>query len=474
MADALLSDLARHRPCVAGLPSHGIVIDGHMRQATDDFFHVNYGWSGRNDGWYVLDDVQDKAVTEVCTGIVPLLTAIPLDTERTAEGWELRWVLPKTRVDEVSRVDVLQRKIVSGTWMDPAEDFNEFQITSNSDLKDWVLSPAGYTGSCFYKQVGGYLNRRYSLTSSGVFRPGPDTSLIFKAQYKLYEDSLSVLASADNGDSFTSAWSISKATRMSWTDIEVPLGAWAGQDVLIRFEYTPGQKGYSGGGVWLDDIRLVSAQWYEWGAIHQVQKLEAYHVESAVVFEDDANDFTTFEVTSTSHNRDWSLSAEGYEGGCFYKPVGGSNSAKYHLTSTRTFRPGPDTQLTFKTRYALAKDALSARVSIDSGASFSPIWSVTDTIRENWTDIRVPLGAFAGQEILIRFEYTHGAYYPDKAVWIDEIRLIDITGAEYLDCPVYHTLLTHLDEGVNTLAYEVWTADQPQPRSESFTIDSGP
>ncbi len=470
---ALLSDLARHRPCVASIKGHGFVIDGHMRQGTDDFFHVNYGWSGRNDGWCVLGDVQGKAVVEVCTGIDPVLIAIPLGSVRTAQGWELRWVLPKTRADEVSRVDVLQRRTASGTWKDPAESFDEFQVTSTSAYKDWVLSPAGYTGACFHKPVGGYLNCGYHLTSSRVFRPGPDTSLVFKVQYKLYEDGFSALVSTDNGDSFTPVWSISKEIRMSWTDIEVPLGAWAGQDVLIRFEYSPGNQSYSGGGVWLDEIQLVSAQWYEWNVIHQVHPLEAYRAQSTVLFRDEADAFTTFQVTSTSSNKDWSLSAEGHEGGCFYKPVGGSGSAKYHLTSTRSFLIGPDTQLTFKTKYGLAKDALSVLVSVGSGGTFSPVWSVTGTIRENWTDTRIPLAAFAGRDIRLRFEYVPGSYYPGRGVWIDDIRLVNITGADYLDCPVYHTSLTQLDQGTNILAYQIWAGEQAQPRSEAFALDAG-
>jgi hypothetical protein len=473
-AGTLLRDLARRRPCIAAIPGHVFVIDGHMRQGMDDFFHVNYGWSGRNDGWCLLDDVQGKAVVETGTGIEPLLMAIPLGSERAAQGWELRWVLPESRSEEVSRIDVLQRKIVSGTWSDPAEDFGEFQVTSTSDYQDWVLAPAGYTGTCFHKPAGGYLNRAYHLTSSRVFRPGPATSLAFKAQYKLYEDSLTVLVSKDNGDNFSPVWSISKKIQMSWTDIQVPLGAWAGQEVLIRFEYTVGNQSYSGGGVWLDEIRLASAQWYEWNVIHQVGPLAAYRAQSTVVFQDQADAFTTVKATSTNHQQDWSLSAEGYEGGCFYKPTGGYSNAKYHLTSTRSFRPGPDTQLLFQTKYALAKDGLSVLVSTNNGGSFTAVWSATNTIREKWTEVRIPLAAYAGRDILIRFEYLPGAFYPDRGVWIDEIQLIDITGAEYLDCPVYHTSLTHLDKGTNILAYQVWSGEQPQPLSEPFTVDVGP
>jgi hypothetical protein len=471
-ASALLGDLARDRPCVAAIPGHAFVVDGHMRQGPDDFFHVNYGWSGQNDGWHVLQDVQGQAVVEIGIGIEPRLIAIPVGSERTNQGWELRWVLPRMRADEVSRVEVLQRRTASGTWTDPADDFEQFEVTSTSDYNDWTLSPAGYTGSCFHKPAGGYLNHEYHLTSSRVSRPGRNTSLAFQVQYKLYEDGLSVLVSTDRGDSFTPAWSVSKEIRMGWTQIQVPLGAWAGQNILVRFAYTPGPQVYIGGGAWLDEIRLVSAQWYEWNAIHQVHALEAYRAESTVLFGDEADAFTTFKVTSTNSYQDWSLSTEGYQGGCFYKPPGGYGNVQYHLTSTRTFRPGPDTQLLFKARYGLLKDRLSVLVSAGSGGNFSPVWSVTDTIRANWMDIRIPLAAFAGRDILIRFEYVPGDFYDGRGVWLDEIRLVDVTGAEYLDSPVYHTSLTSLAQGPNVLAYQVWSGEQAHPLSEAFTVDA--
>jgi hypothetical protein len=471
---ALLGDLTVRRPCLATIPGHAFVIDGYLRQGADDFFHVNYGWSGRNDGWAVLDDVQGEAVAGIGTGIEPVLVAIPLGSIQTAEGRELRWVLPETRADEVTRVDVLERTLRTGTFQDHAEAFDEFEITSTSGFQDWALAPEGYTGSCYYKPSGGYINRQYHLTSTRVFRPEADTVLVFQARYRLYEDGLSVGVSTDDGDSFTPVWSVSKEVQTNWTQIRVPLGAFAGQEVRLRFEYLPGQQVYAGGGVWLDAIELASAQWFDWSPIHQVDQPEAYRAQSTVTFEDDADTFTNFKITSTNHYQDWSLSAEGYSGGCFDKPVGGYGSAKYHLTSTRSFRPAADTNLTFKTRYALAQDGLSVQVSTSGGGSFMPVWSATGTIRRNWTDVRVPLAAFAGKDILIRFEYLTGSFYPDEGVSLDEIRLVDITGAEYLDGPVYHTSVTNLSTGSHVLAYQLRAGEQAGPRSEAFTVDVSP
>jgi hypothetical protein len=473
-SSALLGELAAGRPCLASIPGHGFVIDGHLRQGADDFFHVNYGWSGRNDGWCLLDDIQGEAVAEIGTGIRPLLVAIPLGSVRAAQGWELRWVLPRTRAAEVTRVDVLERALDAGTFTDHAEAFTEFEITSTSGYQDWVLESAGYAGNCYYKPAGGYANRQYHLTSTRVFRPGAATVLVFQAQYKLYDDGLAVLVSTDDGDSFAPVWSVAKDVRTSWTEIQVPLGAFAGQEIRVRFEYLPGHQTYVGGGVWLDEIELASGQWYDWSPIRQIDQAQAYRAQSTVTFQDGAEAFTNFKVTSTGHYQDWSLSAEGYTGGCFYKPAGGYGNVQYHLTSTRTFRPGPGTHLTFKTRYALAQDGLSVQVSTNNGGSFTPVWSVTDTIRRNWTDVRVPLAAFAGKDILIRFEYLTGSFYLDEGVALDEIRLVDIAGAEYLDGPVYHTSVTNLSTGSHVLAYQLRAGEQAGPRSETFTVDVSP
>ena len=470
---SILNDLAAQRPCIANIPGHSLIIDGHMKQGEESYFHVNYGFSGQNDGWYMLGNVRQESITDVFTGIRPALTALHLGSESTMNGMELRWVLPETRSEEVTRIDVLKRNTSSGTWKDEAEHFSMFEITSTSDYRDWSLSPAGHTGNCFYKTGGGYENREYHLTSNSPFQPTHETLLTFKTRYILGEDRVSVQISNDNGNSFSSVWSVSNSSMEDWREIQITLGAFSEQDILIRFEYLPGNY-YSNGGVWIDDIQLVSTQWYDWSVIHEVSELRTYQAESITSFQDEAEDFSTFAVTSTSDYEDWSLSSDGHTGNCLYKPGGGYGNRKYHLTSTSSFRPGQGTRLVFKARYFLSEDVFQVLVSVDNGSGFLPLWSVSNTFRKNWTEIQIPLESYSDQNILIRFEYLTGSYYQDGGVWIDEIRLVDVTGAEYLKFPICHTYLSNLPEGINILAYQVRSAEQIHARSEAFRIDVPP
>ena len=63
-----------------------------------------------------------------------------------------------------------------------------------------------------------------------------------------------------------------------------------------------------------------------------------------------------------------------------------------------------------------------------------------------------------------------GNYYTDGGIWIDDIRLIDIEGADYLKYPVYYAFLDNLPEGADTFAYQVRSGEQIHPRSEAFTV----
>ncbi len=468
-ADALFAELAEQRPCVASIPGHAFVIDGYMQEGQGRFFHINYGWSGQNDGWHLLEDVQNAAIVEVWTGIRPVLAAIPLDGEDTAKGVELRWVLPSTRSEEVDAVNVLKRITVSGTFSDPVEDFQAFEATSTSDHVDWVLSPQGDSDACFYKPAGGYGNREYHLTSTHVFRPQPDSRLVFQTKYMLLDDQFSVAISTDDGATFSSVWSVSSAVSDSWTEVQVPLGTFSGRDIRIRLEYVPGRF-YLEGGVWIDEIAIVSTEWYDWNRVQRIEALQVYRAESTTTFWDQAEDFSMFSPTSTNDYQDWFLSTDGLTGLCFHKPAGGYGNVEYHLTSSRSFQPGPDTWLIFKAKYALGHDGLSVSVSTDGARTFSEVWSVSETIRHRWTEIPIPLSAFSGHDTVFRFEYVPGGFFADRGIWIDDIRLVDITGAEYLDCPVYHTSLVGLPQGPSVLAYQVESAGQIHPRSETFTV----
>jgi hypothetical protein len=466
--DLLISDLNEARPCAAGIPGHQVVLDGYMHQGDDVYFHVNFGWGGTNDGWYLLDNTHESPVGQIVTGIRPALNVIPADSIPTPNGVELHWVLPKTRSDDVNSLDVLERYTISGAFTDSAEDFNAFKVTLTTTGNNWILSSSGYSGNCFHRPAGaGYQSY---LTMAEAVCPDQGTSLTFKAMYILYQDRLSVDVSIDDGASFAEVWSVSGTFQGSWVDVQVPLDDFAGQDILIRFNYHPGTY-YTTGGVWIDEIRIAPAQWYAWTAIHHVDELTAYQAEVTTTFHDQAENFDEFEVTSTTTDNDWILSSTGYTGECFYKPAGGITNRQYHLTSSQSFYPGAQTYIEFKTHYFLYADNFSVQISTDDGANFMPVWSASYNQKKNWTDVRIPLGSYNGLSVRIRFDYQAAAYYIDGGVWLDEIKLVDITNSEYLEYPVYHTLLSDLPAGTHTLAFQVWSGEQIQPRSEAFVAE---
>jgi hypothetical protein len=472
--DALVTDLDQRRPCMASVPGHSVVIDGYMRHLNDVFFHVNYGWSGQNDDWYLLDQIQGRALVESLTGIRPALVAVPLETLPVPEGLELRWVQPETRSAEVTRLEVLERRPVSGTFVDRAENFGAFEVTSANDGQGWSLSSGGYAGTCFRKLAGARNGVRYHLTSTGLFRPNAGTRLSFRTKFTLLNDVFAVRIISDNGHTQTVLWSVSDAVRKNWAEMVISLGEFAGQDVRVQFEYLydAGQF-YLEGGVWLDEIRVGPTQWYEWDLVHTADALQVYRAETSTVFQDDGEDFGTFAITSTSAEQDWVLSAEGHSGFCFHKPAGGYTNVEYHLTSTRSFDVGAQTQLLFDARYILYEDEFSVQVSTDDGQTFAPVWSASDAVRERWTEVAIALASFAGRDVRIRFDYSIDPgkfYYQGGGVWVDDIRLVNVAGAEYADYPVHHTTLTDLSEGTHVLACRLWSDDRAHPRSEPVAV----
>ena len=44
---------------------HAVVIDGYVVKGSKTYFHVNFGWFGRSDGWYVLEEDLPKNTREI-------------------------------------------------------------------------------------------------------------------------------------------------------------------------------------------------------------------------------------------------------------------------------------------------------------------------------------------------------------------------------------------------------------------------
>jgi hypothetical protein len=59
---------------------HAVVIDGYIVKGDETYFHVNFGWFGRSDGWYLLEEDLPKNTKEI-----DVLTFIPDDTKEDRE-----------------------------------------------------------------------------------------------------------------------------------------------------------------------------------------------------------------------------------------------------------------------------------------------------------------------------------------------------------------------------------------------------
>jgi hypothetical protein len=59
---------------------HAVIIDGYAVKEGKTYFHVNFGWLGRSDGWYLLEEDLPKSIKEIV-----VITIKPRRTNETKE-----------------------------------------------------------------------------------------------------------------------------------------------------------------------------------------------------------------------------------------------------------------------------------------------------------------------------------------------------------------------------------------------------
>ena len=70
-----------------GTAGHNVVVDGYN---TDDYFHLNFGWGGQSNGWYLLPDEIPYDLTVVEGVIVDIEPSVVFaDGFETGDG--SRW-----------------------------------------------------------------------------------------------------------------------------------------------------------------------------------------------------------------------------------------------------------------------------------------------------------------------------------------------------------------------------------------------
>ena len=258
---ALLTDLndslRAGYPAVVSIPGHAVAADGLLDDGGAVSYHINYGWGGQNDGWFSANNVYGSPIIEGCTAIRPMLMAFPAEQTVEAAAGDpvtLEWLLPVRREQEAERILIQRLTAQGGTWSSGAETL-EHAVPSG-----WQLSPSGRSGPCWFAGPNGYK----ALTLTDLFVPDASASLTFWLKYQLVSAAFRVAVSGDSGETYTTLLEKNNNYQSSFQYQTVGLGAYAGQQIRIRFELTWGSAHYPEGGVWLDDLNVTSGAWSRW------------------------------------------------------------------------------------------------------------------------------------------------------------------------------------------------------------------
>ncbi len=122
-------DMVAGRPAILTYPGHGFVGDGLGTMGGLDYYHINYGWSGYHNGWYLLTDgYRSTVIVSATTGIEPRPVAMfkPMSVEQPA-AFTLEWDFPKRLTAEAFRLTKITGDhsfVVSSTIEGTARSFN--------------------------------------------------------------------------------------------------------------------------------------------------------------------------------------------------------------------------------------------------------------------------------------------------------------------------------------------------------------
>ncbi|MGI6496624.1 MAG: C10 family peptidase [Kiritimatiellia bacterium] len=467
---ALLPDLAGSLragyPAVIAIPNHAVVADGLLDDGGIVSYHINYGWGGYNNGWWPASGVPGGAIEYGCTSLKPMLMALPTADAIQAlddEPVTLEWRLPAIREQEVQSIRIERLAPHSTTWSSTAETFDH-AVSSG-----WELSPDGRSGLCWYAgPTGGK-----TLTLTDFFVPDASSQLTFWTRHRLLYTAFQVKVSSDGGKTYSTLFEWKKKTVTEWQSHTVDLGAFAGEQIQIRFELTDGAYYITGGGVWIDDLSITSSTWLRWSLFAGDSTLAARRfTEQRTVF-DNCADFSNLETILMSDGKDWVVSTNDGVDHCFYKPSGGHG--EYHLTTRTPVTPGPGTRLLMRWKRMFADDRLRLMVSQDR-SNFAEIWREGGS--SDWVEQAIPLDAYAGQPIYLRLEYLYesGSFYYNGGVWIDTLWLQEVLNPELEGQPVHFTPIeTPLEAGSYTLAAIVQDTNSIcHMRSPPFTLTIRP
>ncbi|MBN1676115.1 MAG: C10 family peptidase [Kiritimatiellae bacterium] len=261
---ALRQEILAERPCPASYLGHAFVIDGLADEGVADYYHINYGWGGQDDGWYQLSNINGNSCYDAIFGAVPLF--MPL-LARTGGGtndsgsFTLCWSFPKRRQAELTAYRLREGLFAAAHFNDTADDLDNWEVSG-----DWYVDTPGNggSGSCFRKSGG---TGTHKLTLADAIKPSAETVLQYAYKAILADDHFYVQLSTNAGDSWIELCHLTgTGWDPTWYSNSIDLSAYAGMEAWIRFQYVMGSGSQYGedGAVWLDDIAMSNGERLAW------------------------------------------------------------------------------------------------------------------------------------------------------------------------------------------------------------------
>lgn len=260
---ALRDEILGGRPVAASLPGHAFNVDGYMEEEGTEYFHINYGWGGSNDGWYHPSDIGGDSLKDAIIGMmprpVPLLDRTVADTN-VSGTIELSWVFPECRLPLVAAYRFREGELDSTDFIEDADSLDYW----TGNIPPWRVESPGHPGKC-YRKTGELGTFRLNLRDFIV--PGPTALLRFDYRAILVDDHFYVKTSTNGGQSWTVEQHVTgTGWDTGWYGEAVDLSPYEGQETLLRFEYVFASGSYyaDNGGVWLDNITIDDIQCVFW------------------------------------------------------------------------------------------------------------------------------------------------------------------------------------------------------------------
>ncbi len=464
LAEALRNDVIRGIPALVSvpatseLPGHVAVVDGYYQQDGVDYFHVNYGWDGINNGWYTLTDLMERVVDFGVVGICPQLLALPLH-ESVAWGRDRqlrgRWVIPRGQAEEVEQIRLYEVAPTNSVWLHEADTFADVHVAALG-YRDWVVE-TNDDRVLFYKRAGGYSDTQYTLTFDTWVTPGTQMVVELMHRYDLAEDDY-WLALSTNGVDFLRIWERTGAVS-SWAVDSVVVSNRVGVPVLLRLGYGTGLY-YPNGGVWVDSIAVQGASHDEPILVGCITNLTIPRplLRTNGTYRTDS--FDDFVQTQMWDYVDWTLASDAGVS-VFRKEAGGYAGVTYDLVGRSPVEIHENSYLAVDYRATLAGDRFEVGV-VDAAGVYRACWNAPHS--DEWRTEYVPLDG-AGEEVRLVLRYVVGTYYWQQGVWVQGVRFMGIDNFACMDQPAIDTRLPELSIGNHRIATEVVTASGVQPLS---------